>query len=343
MPGSKKRVVVRAKQRAKTKNGKKQKKEKRSVRSEKVNYNPYVKGNQVPSRNLKAFGSSSTITKSMNPRIPGIVPSIAPSAKALLQQGSMRVNISCPTSAGAFTLVFATNVGTSGMLASIVQYNAGSASVATISGVVIPSLAHSNTIANLLAAPTSARAQKCGLQLVNITAAVNACGLVMAANVPSRFEFPTNPTAMTGVQWEAVRLDLVSSPLVKTYSGAQLLRRHEIIATMSDHATYETFHEWDDNNGLTPAQVVDNWFKHIADWPSTAMTSRPMTTMVLVLDTPTSQQTYNLAVSGTYLCRWPIASVPGQMVHDIPLTTGPGLANLVQRAPDGLLPSDGSQ
>lgn len=341
MPGAKKRVVVRARPQAKTKNGKRQKKKKRATRSEKVNYNPYVKGRQVPSRNLRPLGNNTTITRSMNPRVPGIVPSIAPSAKALLQQGSMRINVSCPTTSGVFTLVFATNVGTSGMLASVVQYTATSVSVATITGVVIPSLANSNTATNLTAAPTSARAQKCGLQLVNITAAVNACGLVMAANVPARFELPTNPSAMTGQQWEAVRMDLVSSPLVKTYSGAQLLRRHEIIATMSDHATYESFREWDDIGGMTSAQVVDNWFKHIADWPSTAMTSRPMTTIVLVFDTPTSAQTYNLAASGTYLCRWPIATVPGQMVHEVPLTTGPSLANLVSRAPDGLLPADG--
>lgn len=342
MPGAKKRVVARARPQAKTKNGKKEKKSKRSTRSE-VNFNPYVKGGQVPSRNLKSVGTSTTITKSMNPRVPGIVPSIAPSAKALLQMGSMRINLSCPTTSGVFTLVFASNVGTSGMLASVVQYTATSVQVATITGVVIPSLAKSNTAENLTLAPSSSRAQKCGLQLVNITAAVNACGLVMAANVPARFEFPTNPSAMTGQQWEAVRMDLVSSPLVKTYSGAEFLRRYEIIVTLSDHATYEAFKEWDDTGGMTPAQVVDNWYKHIADWPGTAMSARPMTTIVLVLDTPTSPQTYNLAASGTFLCRWPIATVPGQMVHEVPLTTGPSLASLVSRAPDGLLPTGGGE
>lgn len=341
MPGAKKRVVARVRPQAKSKNGKRQKKQKRSTRSEKVNYNPYVKGRQVPSRNLKALGSSTTITRSMNPRVPGIVPSIAPSAKALLQQGSMRINVSCPATSGQYTLIFASNVGTSGILATVVQYSATSTSPASMTSVTIPSLSKVNTAANLTLAPTSARAQKCGIQLVNITAAVNACGLVMAGNIPSRFEFPTNPAAMSGEQWEEIRKELVSSPMVKTYSGAQLLRRHEIIATMSDHATYESFREWDDIGGMSGPDVFNNWFKHIADWPGTAMSARPMTTIVIVLDAPTSAQTYNIAASGTFLCRWPIATVPGQMVHDIPLTSGQGLANLVAGAPDGLFPSDG--
>jgi hypothetical protein len=209
------------------------------------------------------------------------------------------------------TLLVVTNTGRSGTVAYIRRKAAGASSVHTV-----PLLAAADTAGG----PTSGRAMKAGVTVVNNTADIKCGGRVYFLNCDSRVSLPAAPSALSDAQFDTVVNKLLAHPGCRSMSGKQLQRPTDFTSHVVDPVTYDTFGEWQGT------ETADSFGEHWAIWPGADPYSRPMSTLFVIFDEPADDQDYTFSVRASYYNRWPLDTVGGQVMHPIPLTSPEALA-----------------
>jgi len=206
------------------------------------------------------------------------------------------------------TLTFATNHGRSGTVGIFVNLTSPSSVNYTIQ--TLPLLALSDTDGG----PTAGRALKLSLSCTNYTPALHAGGRVYGANFHSRLSLPTAPSLMTYAQWQTVFTTISNFPETQVMSGNTLMTTKRVSCDVVDTRDYEDFDEW------RGTDTADEWFRHIAIWPTTSPLVRPMSTLVLLNESVASNfpNQYSVAFESQHLTRWPISTVPGQCMKHQP-------------------------
>lgn len=217
------------------------------------------------------------------------------------------------TAVGRDYLLFVSGVpgaANQGMLVDYSPTNALPAPVLT--NFTLPLLTQSATAGG----PTSSKISKCGIRIENATAPLYMGGSrVFLAHLDQRLRLPAAPGSMTGAEWEATAIILRALPpkMLQAY-GADAFGSNGIVGAKSfythvvDEVDYTQF-----ENHLGTVSGND-YMQHIAVWPTSIETSRPMSTKVFLIKGPPSAQfaqTLILNVDAQLLTRWAIDTVPG--------------------------------
>lgn len=249
---------------------------------------------------------------------PGVVPVISRCGAAYPIRGVCRYPVTI--AATSRTLVAVTNTGSAGTVMSLVFIT--DAGVATTTVRTIPLLATSDVSGG----PTSGRAMKHKLSIVNATKNLDIAGRCWHLNGTSRLRLPASPSTMTGAQWGTVYDAIVAMPGCQDYTGGAFAGDGlEFAGHVVDAKVYEDFHEW---NGTL---ALDDFWAHIAIWSGEEPQVRPMSTTWFLMDAPGTAQSYTFSAMATFYTRWPLDTVPGQNQTDIPVAA-PSLLNRIHGA-----------
>lgn len=238
-----------------------------------------------------------------DPRVPAAVPTAVAEGKALPVSGIAFTNGFVP-SMGNTTAIFASNTGRGGTVYCTID--AAAVPVLTIG--TIPTLALSDTAGG----PTSGRAMKFGLSVLNRTQRLNQGGGVHVLNFNQRMDFPAAPSAMTQAQWGAVFTTVRAHPNTVAYNGDQFHQQRTFVAHPTSTPDYNSYGEW------VGTQTADQFFEHLAVWAGSTRDSRPMSTIAVIFDSPAIAQTYDLRARGHYYTRWPLSTILGQNMKHVP-------------------------
>lgn len=245
------------------------------------------------------------ITDLYDPRNTALVPTIVSEGPAFPMFGSTIRPVNAPTTSRV--IVALTNNGMSGTVMSVVTF--GGNVVLDVSTIPLLSAAAIN------GGPTSARAMKAGLSITNRTQFLNQGGQITVLNASQRVHIDANASAMTAAQWGSLANDIIAHPKARVYSGADFNRSKTFIChplDASDYLRYQTF---------AGAQTADEFWSHIAVWPGVVQplpTTRPMSTIFLVFESPQVGNVYEVKTRAGYYTRWPLDSVAGQAHRQVP-------------------------
>lgn len=236
-----------------------------------------------------------------NPMSPALVATLLPSGKAFPVHGMYRY----PINVSGGMLFAITNTGTTATVMSGVNLTGG-----TIGLYSIPSIVDRAADGG----PSSGRAMKAGLAIVNTTAPLSITGQVYVTGVDQRLSIPVPASQMTVAQWQAVADTIAADTRTKLYSAAQLSRPHHTYVHPSDTPTYEGFRPWDGTDS------VDTFWEGFVEDSTGNTRPRPMSTIFVYIVAPPVTQQYVLTVRAAYYTRWAAATVMGQ--SQIPIPTG---------------------
>jgi hypothetical protein len=175
------------------------------------------------------------------------------------------------------------------------------------------------TIATLATAagaggPTSGRAMKSGVTIINSTNALNRAGQVYILNANQRFEVPSNPAAMTTAHWNAFIAEIKAHPDTRAHTADEFVRPRTFVTHPANEPAYHGYLTW------TGTQIPEDYMRHVSTWTGTTSTSeeshRPMSTLVVILDVASADQSYTLSTRASFYTRWPVDTIMGQhMIH----------------------------
>jgi len=208
------------------------------------------------------------------------------------------------------TLIFCTNVGSSGTAIFSVQYTAAGGAAGGVFNINGAPLLNASDIAG---GPTSMRAMKCGLSLVNRTQVLNRGGPIYFLNCGQRLLVEGAPFTMTSTQWNNVFDNIVSHPSVRPMDLADFGVPRCSHSHVVDQPAYNDFGE---NDGTL---TVDQFCAHIMVWSGSTPTPRPMSTLIYAIDTVTTNQSLLFSATVDYYTRWPLNTVAGQAQKPIPV------------------------
>lgn len=197
--------------------------------------------------------------------------------------------------------------GLSGTVAAQVRWDSGT--VYANSVYTIPTLA----LPDDAGGPTSGRAMKLGVSLVNTTQALNRGGRVWLLPLDQRLRLPAAPSVMTAAQWTAVADALIAHPSSHDCDGTHFGTTREAHSHPVDEVEYKRFLPWEGTH------TVDEFWSSCCVWPAFNPKSRPMSTMIAVFDSPPTTQSYTALVHGTFYTRWAVDTVLGQSQTPIPV------------------------
>lgn len=206
-------------------------------------------------------------------------------------------------------LILCSNVGSSGALGWYVRWGAGSV---WNNNVLTPQLL---SVSGVNGGPSSIRAMKAGLSVVNTTPLLNRGGRVYTLNCEQRLLFPAAPSTLTATQLDAVFDSVTQHPHTHVHDGTDFGDAKHMSCVVCDTPAYENFEE---NDG---APNVDNFLEHLAQWPTSGNERRPMSCVIVALDIPANAQTYTFEFTGRWYTRWPLSTVAGRLQTDIPVAS----------------------
>lgn len=208
-------------------------------------------------------------------------------------------------------IALCSNVGVAGTLAMIVKYNASS--VESLDTFTCPRV--NGTSATFM------RAMKATLGILNTTQRLNQCGRVFAVNLHQRVVLPTTASSMTRSQWDDLANNLRALPDAKAYSGPELgAKTHHWSCFPTNNTNYLDYLPWE------TALTVNEFTARVADPNGATLQSRPMSTIAVVIDTPTTQQNYNFIFHGMWYARYAISSIMARAMRPVP-TAPPSIVN----------------
>lgn len=241
-----------------------------------------------------------------NPLNSALIRSISSQGDAYPVSGLARADI--VTQEAGRTLLIVTNTGVSGTLAAQIYVTTPSASRYTI-----PTLASAASAGG----PTSGRAMKAGVTIVNVTKRLDVGGRIYVLNANQRFSLPAAPSAMSAANWSSLADEIIAHPHTRAYTGGDFITPKTFVCHPVSDPDYTAFTPW------TGTELLDPFCAHWAIWSGTTALRRPMSTIAIVIDTfpDASVNDYSFSMRGSYYTRWPLASVPGQ--NQKPIPTGP--------------------
>ncbi len=248
----------------------------------------------------------------LSPLTRGLVPTLAFQGEAFPYTGVIRQEITPATTNKL--IVIATNTGVSGTCLMELRWDATATSTNLI-GVknvyTIPTLA----LGDDAGGPTSLRAMKAGLTIVNRTPLLNRGGPVYTLNLNQRIRAAKPPSTMTIADADALFATLSGHPDATSMDGVDFGKARHMYSHVVDDPAYNNF---DQNRGTLTA---DEFFTHLAITSGSGVTDRPMSTMVFLLDRCSVAQTFQFSAHASFYSRWPLDTVPGQANRKIPHQT----------------------
>jgi len=169
---------------------------------------------------------------------------------------------------------------------------------------------------------------KSGISIVNSTPLLNAGGRVFVLNSDQRFFFGDDPVNMTGAMFETFLNEVVAHPKAREFSGAEFVRPHSFHAHVVDPVNYETYRSWQGQMG------IDDYAQNFAIWPGTPTLPRGMSTVIIVIEIAASPQTYTFSGRSTWYTRWPLNTVLGQSMRDVPTAPAERINRDMRRGED---------
>lgn len=246
---------------------------------------------------------------------PALVPSLAYQGEAFPYTGTIRDELLLPTTDRA--MVFVSNVGTSATIMLKLQWNNSdpnaTTAIATKLPFTIPTLAANDNEGG----PTSMRAMKASLTTVCRTTLLNRGGLVYSLNTSQRLRVPALTSTLTVVQANTVFNAVVGHPHAHALDVADFAAPRHMYCHVVDDPAYNDF---DENRGDI---TNDEFWRHITIPAGSGPLDRPMSTIILAFERPSSQQSLQLSASASFYTRWPLDTVPGQAQKKIPTSDGP--------------------
>lgn len=244
-----------------------------------------------------------------------LVPTVASEGHAFPLSGAVVGTATAAAGSTARVLVAATNTGASG---TILCFTVNSTTPA-IAPQTIPTLA----LSDVAGGPTASRAMKAGITVTNRTQMLNMGGQVSVLNAVQRVSLPAAPSAMTQAQWDTFMDSLVAHPKSRIYSGTDFARSKTFICHPLDQTDYVGY------RGHHGTQTGDEFWSHIAVWPTQNPEPRPMSTIFMVFEVPSTNNTYEFKTRASFYTRWPLDTVPGQAHRPVP-TADPKVVNALR-------------
>lgn len=158
--------------------------------------------------------------------------------------------------------------------------------------------------------PSTARAMKCSLTLVNNTRLMDLGGKIytLVANQRTIME---SPSTMTQAQWTSFTDDLIAHPHTKCWSGSDFQKPKTLLCHPSNIPDYTSFDRF---NGTLSADQ----FALVVSAYSTLSKPRPMSTIYVVMESPATNNVYTATARGSWYARWPLDTIMGQSMKDMP-------------------------
>jgi len=251
----------------------------------------------------------------MSPFFNTLIPTVLNQGRAFPYTGLVRLDFT--QLVGDTILIAATNVGIAGtVFTTITQNGAGAPNYQVWT---IPTLALADTVGG----PTSGRAMKMSLGLVNTTPLLNRGGRVTVLNGQSRIRLDNAPSAASLATFNNIVATIRAMPNTQMHDAAHFGVERQMTSSVVDSVTYEDYEEW------VGTESVDEFWEHIAVWVGSVRRDRPMSTVWMVLSPPAVQQTYTVSAKASYYTRWGLSTVPGQSQYDVPTAT-PTFINRLQ-------------
>jgi len=231
------------------------------------------------------------------------VPSPFVEGKAFAIRDVVRADISSHATNPYIMIV--SNTGTAATVAMLVNLSGASPAVSVLN---VPTVAAADDAGG----PTSGRAMRCSVGLVNTTPMLNRGGRVFTLNANQRFALLAQPTLMTAAQWLTFASEVRSHPNTKAHDATTFGKELHMVAHTVDQTEYLCFNEW------MGSVTADVFASHIAIWPSAGVRERPMSTVVILVDPVSTTNTYTASVHAEYYTRWPLNTVMGKHMKPIP-------------------------
>jgi len=240
----------------------------------------------------------------MSPLHPAIIPSALRSGTAFPYTGLVRKSVEIGTDAR--TLVAVTNAGNSGTVMMVMKVVGSTVNLAAHT---IPTISKADDNGG----PTSGRAMKAGVSIVNTTQLLSRGGRVFVLDGRSRVKIAKSPSTMTGPEVESLMDEIIAFPDTKSYDGSHFGETREMSCAVVDNVSYNDFTWW------SGTETVNDFASHFAIWTGSPVYQRPMSTIWLVFDTPAAAQSYSMTARASYYTRWSVDTVTGQSQKDIPV------------------------
>lgn len=200
-------------------------------------------------------------------------------------------------------LLVVANTGRAGTVAELVRLTA----VPTHTLYTVSTLA----LADDAGGPTSGRAMKLSLTMVNSTQLLAMGGRVTVLNAKQRVALPAAPNVMTLAQYNTFLNEIRQHPDSQSYSGVDF-REPQMFTAHPVDDEFTHFEEW------IGTMSVDGLADHYAVWPGGVPQPRRMSTIFVVFEVPAAPQDYTFTIRPSFYTRWPLSTVPGQAQKPIP-------------------------
>lgn len=173
--------------------------------------------------------------------------------------------------------------------------------------------------------PTSGRTMKSGVSIVNSTPVLNAGGRLFVLNSDQRFFFGAAPSAFTAAMFDTFCDEVVAHPKAREFASASFIKPHSFHCHVTDPVNYERYSDW---HGT---RTIDQYGAGFAIWPGLTPVERGMSTLIIVFESPVSDQTITVSGRSSWYTRWPLNTVLGQSMRSTPTSSAEHLNNAIHR------------
>jgi hypothetical protein len=243
-------------------------------------------------------------------------PSVTSDGKALPHSGLVSHDFTVGNT--NTTLLVVTNTGNSGTVAEKIDLDPSGGFVSGTNQLfTIPTLA----APDVSGGASASRAMKFSVSVVNCSNALKRGGRVTYLNSSQRLPARSSTPA---TKYADIISAVKSSPYRRRITGDCLSHPTHLIGFPVDTIAYTSF------NAHQGTLSSDAFFTYVAGASASDTPSpRPMSVIVFVFDPVADQQDYSVTIRASYYTRWPLTSVPGQSMRNIP-TADAKLINYVR-------------
>lgn len=264
---------------------------------------------QRPSQSFKG------IHNFLDPMSPVPAPSVTSDGKALPHTGL--VSHDFVVGAVNTTVLLVTNTGDSGTVGMVFNVNANGDYVDGIQILTVPTLAAADTAGG----PSASRAMKFGVSVVNCSNSLKRGGRVTYLNSSQRL-----PAESSIAQFAPMITAIKSSPYRRRITGANLGLPTHLVGFPIDNAAYTTFSA---HRGTLTNDQFRAYVFGAAAGATLETQRRPMSTVAFIFDPTSEAQDYSVTIRSSMYTRWPLTSVPGQSMRNMPTAAAKDI-NLVR-------------
>lgn len=318
---------------------------------------------------LDSFQAASNHLSVWNPLNETLIPTLLHDGDAHPVMGKCAIDFTLTAGGGLNgqrAMVLMSNTGDNALVGILYIWNGTTANETPtanprITTFVIPQLSAGAAGGN---GPTAGRAMKASLTVMNSSAHVHMGGSVKYLNATSRIVWPTAGTSsLNAYECSTVFNQIEEQAETQTINGTAFAEPKVMYCHPSNEIEYTAFRQFRGSTSLTdfnafstsPGPVLlagskdaHNFIRSISTFepPTVSVANegtsqgssidtklRPMSTICVLFNTPSEDQSYTLTARSSYYTRWPMAHVLGQKHKPIPdASKQPGLLSAFRAA-----------